>query len=538
MFTIPFLLTCTKSNEVQTSSDINCGENTIKCIPCEAGELDCDGTTLMECKTDGFGFAVRAECESAELCVEGLPQGTCGEALCVAGETQCVGAIMQICASGRHRYDLIVCESEDDCVRGIEVGNCAQVECSEAIDCTGEDTQCRRRVCVEGRCEIANLSSNTACIIGGVNGLCDSNGACRASEECITASDCSGADTECRIRACVQGTCGFANLPLGIACETTSVAGACNGEGSCVASDECIIASDCPGMDTQCRTRACTQGVCGFTNLPNTSVCDIDGIAGNCNGRGSCTVVADCNIATDCPGIDTDCRQRSCVGGMCGLEDFSAGTRCTASNGFAGVCDGDGSCQATQDCLSDGDCSQSSNPCRITRCVNGECVIRDDNDGICTIGGTTGECDRGECICPPRAPNNAVHMILCDGLCIDPYTNTDHCKVCGNSCGENTECDGAAALSSACRCIDDHRRCNGICTSILSDNHCGGCDNICPADSQCGSPSTNRICCICPPGTKRCSAYGSQACLVEGSEEWIAEDCDGNRFNSGCIDPL
>ena len=259
---------CNKTNDVTANQNLDCGEDAIKCIPCEPGEIDCDHATLIVCKEDGKGYAVRAECESAQLCAEGLVLGECEEPLCAAGAVLCVGPVLQLCASGRHRYDLIACESADACLRGIADANCAAVECSESTDCTGEDTQCRRRRCVEGACEVENLASDTACEISGVNGRCDGDGACRASDACTIASDCSGQDTECRLRACQDGVCFLVDLPEGTACATTSVTGACNGEGACLPVAQCTIATDCPGQDTQCQIRACAAGTCLMVPLP------------------------------------------------------------------------------------------------------------------------------------------------------------------------------------------------------------------------------------------------------------------------------
>ena len=48
------------------------------------------------------------------------------------------------------------------------------------------------------------------------SGTC-TNRRCAAplAPQCVFATDCSGTDTECRSRSCVSGVCGFVNTPAG-----------------------------------------------------------------------------------------------------------------------------------------------------------------------------------------------------------------------------------------------------------------------------------------------------------------------------------
>jgi hypothetical protein len=58
-----------------------------------------------------------------------------------------------------------------------------------------------------------------------------------------------------------------------------------------------------------------------------------------------------CLAPTDCPGADTTCAFRSCTNGACGTQLAAAGTKCTENGG--NLCDGKGACVT---CLDDSDC--------------------------------------------------------------------------------------------------------------------------------------------------------------------------------------
>src|SRR5439155_9097540 len=59
----------------------------------------------------------------------------------------------------------------------------------------------------------------------------------------------------------------------------------CDGSGNCV---ECISASNCPGADDACSTRTCNGGVCGRSFSSAGTSC---GEGKTCDGTGACTGV-------------------------------------------------------------------------------------------------------------------------------------------------------------------------------------------------------------------------------------------------------
>lgn len=527
------VVACDKTNDIQATS-IACGDDTLRCIPCTPESLDCDGATLLRCTAEGRGYGVVDTCESPQLCADALASGTCPEPLCAPGEARCVGEILQVCAPGRNRFDLQVCASDDACLRGVADARCAESSCSRDAECTGQDTECRRRVCAAGQCAIADEAADVPCTLGGVNGVCDGQGACRPSEQCAIATDCPGEDTGCRLRVCVQGACGFADLPGGTPCEAARVSGACDGEGSCLPTVECALAADCPGEDTQCRVRACVQGACGFAELPAGGACEIGGVNGVCNGAGVCQAAADCAIATDCPGADTECRLRDCVDGACSFAAVEEGAACS-SNGLGGVCNGAGSCTVTQQCRTAAECPAESNPCRQAYCTaEGRCATRSTSNA-CTIGQSTGECSGGTCRCPSGTQ-------LCDNTCVSTINNNAHCGSCNRACNV---AEGFVCSRSSCDCPDNYRACSGTCVDLRVDGNCGGCGNDCPTNAHC-EPSSSSCggnagpACECDAGTQRCrnpnaALYGR--CIPFPSAEWEEQSCQSGVGNVICATP-
>jgi hypothetical protein len=116
----------------------------------------------------------------------------------------------------------------------------------------------------------------------------------------------------------------------------------CDGSGHCV---QCVDATDCPGADTDCQKRTCTSGVCGIFNedpgtpTPPQTQTDNDCKRVVCDGNGSATTMAD---DTDLPINTNDCRTAACVSGVPMTPPKPHGTTCPA-NGTQ-TCDGAGAC--------------------------------------------------------------------------------------------------------------------------------------------------------------------------------------------------
>ena len=72
-----------------------------------------------------------------------------------------------------------------------------------------------------------------------------------------------------------------------------------------------------------------------------------------------------------CPGIDRDCRTRTCDAGSCGYANTPAGVGCSDDDPQARLCDGEGNCVA---CNADSDCQNGA--CQGGRCVPNTCPRR------------------------------------------------------------------------------------------------------------------------------------------------------------------
>lgn len=97
---------------------------------------------------------------------------------------------------------------------------------------------------------------------------------------------------------------------------------------------------------------------------------------------------------------------------------------------------------------------------------------------------------------PEPSSNCAAGALECDGQCVDPKTDRDHCGGCGNSCGEGVCIDGEC-LSG---CPAGLSECAGTCVDTTTDPaHCGGCGNACEEGRVCEEGS-----CACPQGSIEC----------------------------------
>jgi hypothetical protein len=79
----------------------------------------------------------------------------------------------------------------------------------------------------------------------------------------------------------------------------------------------CTVASECPGMDSECQHRTCTAGVCGTANETAGKVLATQ-IIGDCKVRqcGANGIVAVVNDDTDIPDDINACTKDACAAGV------------------------------------------------------------------------------------------------------------------------------------------------------------------------------------------------------------------------------
>lgn len=316
---------CSKDSEIDASQNTTeCGDNTLDCVPCEAQEHRCDGATLKVCQPDGQGFDAVSVCVSEALCVIGLESHACAAPLCHPADTRCEGATMWVCSPGQHELVGTDCPSVESCTAGLASGACAAGECSVPTDCTGVDTECRKRTCNAGTCGFFAEPAGSPCES---NRECDGFGNCVG--ECNLPGDCAGVDTECRKRTCESGWCGIEITPEGVPVTGQTTGDCkivvCDGQGN---TREAMDSSDVPDDQNPCTADSCVGATPNHDWLPSGTPCNS---TGTCDGVGNCSnciqgerkckdssTVLRCDgswVEEPCTGVTNRCDHGVCVGG-------------------------------------------------------------------------------------------------------------------------------------------------------------------------------------------------------------------------------
>jgi hypothetical protein len=207
-----------------------------------------------------------------------------------------------------------------------------------------------------------------ACTTNG-GSRCNGSGTAPACVQCLVATDCPGADTECQVRACTAGVCGFTNInngnPVLAQIPGDCMKSVCNAG---VATPQTDI-TDVPVDNNPCTQDVCTGGTPSNPPSPSGTTCNVNS-GSVCNGTGACV---QCVLASNCPGgPDTACKTRTCsVGGTCGFSFAGSGTLVTNAplgNCQKDVCDGAGSVTTVVD---DTDVPFDANACTQDLCTTG-----------------------------------------------------------------------------------------------------------------------------------------------------------------------
>lgn len=215
-----------------------------------------------------------------------------------------------------------VCDGFDnDCDGNVDEGidlstdfnNCGA--CGVACD---DGNACTTDACTAGQC--IHTPQPGTCLIAGI---CYTNGTPRP-------------DFPCQVCNSAQNPTAWSNAASGTSCPD----GTCNGSGTCV---QCVVAANCPGTDTECRTRTCTGGVCGFTFAAAGTVAGSQ-TAGDCqlkqcDGSGNIISIED---NADVPVDGQECTQDVCNAGAPSNPPVIANTPCSQGGGT--ICNGSGSC--------------------------------------------------------------------------------------------------------------------------------------------------------------------------------------------------
>ena len=356
-----------------------------------------------------------------------------------------------------------------DCTFGVCRTNHTCGDCSLASDCPGTETECVHRSCTAGVCGMS-LSAAGTVLVQQTVGDCQSR-QCAADGTVKMVADNSDIHDDrnpCTNDTCVGGIPMNANLPANSSCGGLN---RCNTIGQCVG---CLTETDCPGSDTVCQTRTCTQGVCGIT-FKASGFALADPTAGDCKGQ-QCDGMGNSvafNLNTDLPVDGNPCTTDECSAGTPAHHPISSGTTC----GTGLVCDGANRCVA---CLSASTCPGTDTECHTRTCINGACGISNTAAGTVTVAQTARDCKRIECtgtgstFTVPDVTDLPVDGNPCTSDVCNGDTPQNPSLMAGTNCGGTNVCDGL-----------------GACVGCLTAATCPGTDSechtrTCSGAHQCG----------------------------------------------------
>jgi hypothetical protein len=222
-------------------------------------------------------------------------------------------------------------------ILGVAIASCGDNlggQCEVAADCPGIESECLTRRCTAGHCDPVVAPAATTC---GAGVMCDGAGTCVA---CLDVTDCPGTDDDCQMRTCSSGVCGFVFAPVGTE-RVMQVPGSCH-EIVCTGTGDSTTIVDDTNLPVD--GNPCTADVCasGVPTNPPLAIGTSCGSGLVCDGVGRCV---GCLSASYCPGSDTECESRTCTNGACGLAFAPAGTVLaaqTAGTCHVAECDGTG----------------------------------------------------------------------------------------------------------------------------------------------------------------------------------------------------
>lgn len=373
---------------------------------------------------------------------------------------------------------------------------------------------------------------------------------------CSSAEDCPGLDTDCQVRACTQGWCGFTDLVAGTPCSDAE-GQVCDGFGNCV---ECVGDAQCDGercFEFQCVPEHCADGQLSG----DESDTDCGGSCPPCEDGEQCRDRSDCRSGV----CSSDGRCAPCTGSAdCDESAYCDGGICTDRRADGDVCTSDEQCESGHCPSEDRVCCESA--CQTTTCVaclqgktgspNGTCTAitaGTDPDAECpaqapSTCGSSGEGCNGEALSPDCRlhPDGTVCSVssctngveqrpsTCDGggNCIENGTASCSPYLCGTdrcltdcSAGGHADCVTAYYCSSIDQCVSQ----KGLGDACGDAAECQS--GFCVDDYCCGGACTDAcFTCASVPGTctARPCTCSEQYGAVSGYEECFngASDCE------------
>jgi hypothetical protein len=271
-------------------------------------------------------------------------------------------------------------------------------------------------------------------------------------------------------------------------------AGASSGSGGSGGAVGCIAPAECPGAELGCSVRTCIEGVCGLddkrggTLAPQQTPGDCK--RNDCDGAGNVIEVLDPNDFED---DGEDCTMDSCQRGEPVHVNLNEGSAC----GVGLACDGNGKCTCSE---AEPTACGVSTTCQTKACVDSVCTTTNQRDGLSCD--TCKQCAQGQCVVALDGTDPADDCGECAacelGVCVNtPAGQTDPDLMCP---GLASACNGAGK----CQCDDDIQ--NGGETGV--DCGSAACQIACPVGAgcqfglDCGTKccNTQNVCGSCDSG--------------------------------------
>lgn len=213
----------------------------------------------------------------------------------------------------------------------------------------------------------------------------------------------------------------------------------------------CATAGECPGADTECRTRTCKASTCGVDFAADgTALAEQptkDCLKAVCDGAGAPRSIPD---DSDKPDDSNDCTDDTCAAGIPTFNAKAAGSTCAMGGGKK--CSAASTCV---ECLAAGDCASLVCDAMTSTCSPAGC-------GDAVKNGTETDLDCGGAACPPCATGKACAVAsdcvgdacsgnVCVPTCTDGLKNNGEADIdCGGAtcapCGVGSTC----AVSADC----------------------------------------------------------------------------------------
>jgi hypothetical protein len=229
---------------------------------------------------------------------------------------------------------------------------------------------------------------------------------------------------------------------------------------------ECQVASDCPGGDDECSQRTCTSGHCGVDYTPQGTAVVMQQTGDCkklvCDGQGGTTNV---NDDGDLPDDGNPCTTDVCTNGTPSHDPVAAGTSCGAKL----QCDGQGACLG---CLAPKDCPGTDGECGTRTCTAGACGMSYTAKGTKVAAQVAGDCK----------------AIVCDGagatttIADDGDVPVDNKQCTLDQCSNGAPSNPPAPQGGGCN-QNGGKLCDGkgVCAQCLAASDCAGQDTECSA---------------------------------------------------------